>query len=104
LTDFVLTSPMLLAWAIVKVSSSTSSTARIFGEERSMTVEEEASAKLDLQEVYRLLAEGKPVTDAGLIRRIRERSEAARRTVFERNGLLDVAVPFIRALREGEDE
>jgi hypothetical protein len=49
------------------------------------------------------LAEGKPVTDPELIRRVRERSVAARRAVFERSGLLDIAVPAIRALRDGED-
>ena len=58
----------------------------------------------DLTEVYRLFAEGKPVTDPDLIRRIRERSEAARKAVFERNGLLDIAVPYIRALRDGDEE
>jgi hypothetical protein len=68
-----------------------------------MAVGDDASAKADLQQVYRLLAENRPVADPGLIGRIRERSEAARRTVFERNGLLDVAVPAIRALRDGEE-
>jgi len=58
----------------------------------------------DLEEVYRLCAEGKRVTDSDLIRRIRERSEAARRAVFERNGLLDIAVPSIRALRDGDEQ
>jgi hypothetical protein len=58
----------------------------------------------DLEEVYRLYAEGKRVTDPELIRRIRERSEAARRAVFERNGLLDIAVPSIRALRDGDEQ
>ena len=43
------------------------------------------------------------MTDPELIRRVRERSVAARRAVFERNGLLDIAVPAIRALRDGED-
>jgi hypothetical protein len=38
------------------------------------------------------------------VRRIRERSEAARRAVFERNGLLDIAVPSIRALRGGDEQ
>jgi hypothetical protein len=68
-----------------------------------MSVEDEALAKADVQQVYRLMSEGRPVTDPGLIKRVRERSEAARRAVFERNGLLDVAVPLIRALRRGED-
>ncbi len=58
----------------------------------------------DLEEVYRLYAAGKRVTDPDLIRRIRERSEAARRAVFERNGLLDIAVPSIRALRDGDEQ
>jgi len=58
----------------------------------------------DLEEVYRLYAEGKRVTDPDLIRRIRERSETARRAVYERNGLLDVAVPAIRALRDGDEQ
>ncbi|MBV8127463.1 MAG: hypothetical protein JO114_07305 [Planctomycetaceae bacterium] len=58
----------------------------------------------DLEEVYRLYAEGKRVTDPDLIKRIRERSEAARRAVFERNGLLDIAVPSIRALRDGDEQ
>ncbi|MGC1722847.1 MAG: hypothetical protein WA746_28045, partial [Isosphaeraceae bacterium] len=58
----------------------------------------------DLEVVYRLYAEGKRVTDPDLIRRIRERSEAARRAVFERNGLLDIAVPSIRALRDGDEQ
>jgi hypothetical protein len=57
----------------------------------------------DVEEVFRLYAEGKPVTDPDLIRRIRERSEAARRAIFERNGLLDIAVPSIRALRDGDE-
>ncbi|HZW34624.1 MAG TPA: hypothetical protein VFF52_28120 [Isosphaeraceae bacterium] len=57
----------------------------------------------DLKEVYRLYAEGKPVTDPALIQRIRERAEAARKAIFERNGLLDIAVPSIRALRDGDE-
>jgi hypothetical protein len=64
-----------------------------------MVVGDDASAKADLEQVYRLLAENRPVADPGLLRRIRERSEAARRAVFDRNGLLEVAVPAIRAPR-----
>jgi hypothetical protein len=57
----------------------------------------------DLEEVYRLYAAGKRVTDPELIRRIRDRSEAARQAVFQRNGLLDIAVPAIRDLRDGDE-
>ena len=72
-----------------------------------MTNTEEPAAaqeRDDLEEVYRLYAEGKRVTDLDLIRRIRERSEAARRAVLKRNGLLDIAVPSIRALRDGDEQ
>jgi hypothetical protein len=67
---------------------------------RATQTEEQA----DLKEVYRLFTEGKPVTDPNLIRRIRDRSEAARKAVLERNGPLDIAVPSIRALRDGAEE
>jgi hypothetical protein len=71
----------------------------------STTNEHEATAReADLEEVYRLFAEGRPVTDPELVRRIRKRSEAARVAVFERNGVLDVAVPDVRALRNGDEE
>jgi hypothetical protein len=72
-----------------------------------MTNTEKVSAiqeQEDLAEVYRFYAEGKRITDLDLVRRIRERSEAARRAVFERNGLLDIAVPSIRSLRDGDEQ
>jgi len=68
-------------------------------EKRSATQQQE-----DLAEVYRFYAEGKRITDPDLVRRIRERSEAARKAVFERNGLLDIAVPSIRSLRDGDEQ
>ena len=61
----------------------------------------ETSPQSDLEEVCRLIAEGKKVTDAELLKRIQQRSEQASREVFERHGLLDVAVSLIR---EGRDE
>jgi hypothetical protein len=64
---------------------------------------ETATREADLDEVYRLLTEGQPVSDPELVRRIRERSEAARHAVFERNGVLDIAVPYVRALRDGDE-
>ena len=54
----------------------------------------------DLEEVHRLLAEGRPVTDPELLRRIRERSERASQEIFRRHGLLDVAVGLIRETRD----
>ena len=43
------------------------------------------------------------MADPGLITRIRERSDAGAVAVFERHGLLDVAVPVILRVRDGED-
>jgi len=37
------------------------------------------------------------------VRRIRGRSEAARKAVFERICVLDIAVPSIRSLRDGDE-
>lgn len=62
-----------------------------------------AQERADFEEVCRLVADGKRVTDPELLGRIRARAEEARRTVFERNGRLDIAVPSIRALRDGEE-
>jgi hypothetical protein len=61
-------------------------------------------AMADLAEVCRLVASGQRVTDPELLKRIRERSEKATREIFERHGLLDIAVPYIRELRDGADE
>jgi len=72
-----------------------------------MTNTEKASAiqeQEDLAEVYRFYAEGKRITDPDLVRRIRERSEAARKAVFQRNGLPDIAVLSIRSLRDGDEQ
>jgi hypothetical protein len=58
----------------------------------------------DLDEAWRqFLAFGR-VTDPELARRIQERSRQAREEVFRRHGLLDIGVPAIRALRDGEDD
>jgi hypothetical protein len=66
-----------------------------------MGIIDKSSPQTDLEEVCRLIAEGKKVTDPDLLKRIRERSEQATREVFEKHGLLDVAVDLIR---EGRDE
>jgi hypothetical protein len=60
----------------------------------------ETDIRADLEEVCRLLAEGKRVTDPELLRRIRERGDEVRREVFEKHGVLNVAVDLIR---EGRD-
>ena len=66
-----------------------------------MATETKPSAQDDLQEVCRLIAEGKRVTDPDLLKRVQERSEQATREVFEKHGVLNIAVDLIR---EGRDE
>jgi hypothetical protein len=66
-----------------------------------MAVIAEPSPQADLEEVLRVIAEGGKVTDPDLLKRIREHSEQATREVFEKHGLLIVAVDLIR---EGRDE
>jgi hypothetical protein len=62
---------------------------------------DKSSPQTDLEIVCRLIAEGKRVTDRDLLNRIRERAEQATREVFEKHGVLNVAVDLIR---EGRDE
>ncbi len=67
-----------------------------------MATIDKISPQTDLQEVCRLIAEDKKVTDPDLLKRIRERSEQATREVFEKHGFLDVAVDLIRGGRDEE--
>jgi len=46
---------------------------------------------------------GKPL-DPEVYRRIREEAARASEEVYRKHGLLDIGVPAIRALRDGEDE
>jgi hypothetical protein len=58
-----------------------------------------ADIMADLEHVAAAAAAGiKP--DADVVRRVRERADRAREELFRRNGLLDVAVPAIRELRD----
>ncbi len=66
-----------------------------------MATIDKPSAHADLEEVCRLIAEGKKVVDRELLQRIQERSEKATHEVFEKHGLLNIAVDLIR---EGRDE
>lgn len=63
---------------------------------------EMTQAQDDMAEVLRLVAAGERVSDPELRKRIEKRAESARLAVFERNGTLDIAVPYVRALRDGE--
>ena len=55
-----------------------------------MTTVDKPSPQSDLEEVCRLIAEGKKVTDP-YSQRIQERSEQATREIFEKHGLCIVA-------------
>ena len=57
----------------------------------------------DTRAVIEKLTTGKPL-DPETVRRIRERADRIREEVFRKHGLLDIGVPAIRALRDGEDE
>ena len=56
----------------------------------------------DLEEVCRLIPEGKPVTDPTLLKRIYERAEQVRRTMLEKHGMTNIAVDLIREARDEE--
>lgn len=56
----------------------------------------------DLEELCRLVSEGKRVTDPELHRRIAERAEAARAETARLLGVQNVAVDIVRAMRDAE--
>jgi hypothetical protein len=61
-----------------------------------------ADEMADMEEVCRLIAEGKRVTDPALRKRIYERSEQVRRAMLERHGMTNIAVDLIREARDEE--
>jgi hypothetical protein len=54
----------------------------------------------DMEEVCRLISEGKRVTDPALLQRISERSEKVQRDVWEKYGVVEWAVDLIREARD----
>jgi hypothetical protein len=54
----------------------------------------------DAEEVMRLVAEGKRVTDPDLIERVRGRAEKVRQEMLQRYGVTDIAVELIREARD----
>jgi len=61
-----------------------------------------AEEMADMEEVCRLVAEGKRVTDPALLKRIYERSEEVQRQVREKYGVVEWAVELIREARDEE--
>jgi hypothetical protein len=54
----------------------------------------------DSQEVARLIAEGKKVTDPELRRRIHARAENVRQQILDKHGVVEWAVEMIRDARD----
>jgi hypothetical protein len=61
-----------------------------------------AEEMADMEEVSRLISEGKPVTDPALLKRIYERSEEVQRQIQDKHGIVEWAVDLIREAREEE--
>ncbi len=56
----------------------------------------------DMEEVCRLIAEGKHVTDPELLERIHERAEQVQRAMLEEHGVTNIAVDLIRQAHDEE--
>jgi hypothetical protein len=61
-----------------------------------------AEEMADMEEVSRLISEGKPVTDPALLRRIYEQSQEVQRQIREKYGVVEWAVDLIREARDEE--
>ena len=62
-----------------------------------------AALLAEMEEIARQALSG-GVRDPEVLRQIRERADQVRKDVFRDHGLLDVATPAIRELRDGADE
>ena len=61
-----------------------------------------ADLEADTQAMMESLTTGKPL-DPDILRRIRERGERIRQKIYAEHGVLDIGVPAIRALRDGDE-
>jgi hypothetical protein len=61
-----------------------------------------ADMKADTDAVMDSIATGKRL-DPVIARRIRDRAELIRQEILEKHGLLDIGVPAIRELRDGDE-
>jgi hypothetical protein len=61
-----------------------------------------AEEMADMEEVSRLISEGKPVTDPELLRRIYQRSNQVQRQTRDKHGVVEWAVDLIRDARDEE--
>jgi hypothetical protein len=58
------------------------------------------NVEADMEEVCRLVAEGKRITDPELLKRIQDRSRAVQEQIREKYGEVDWAVDLIREARD----
>ncbi len=68
--------------------------------EKPRTISPEETA--DMQEVCRLISQGKRVTDPELRKRIQARSDEVRRQMLQAHGITNIAVDLIREVRDEE--
>ena len=61
---------------------------------------DDPQALVDLEEVCRLVSEGKRITDPELIRRIERRAAAAREETLRLFGMQEIAVEIVRSMRD----
>ena len=61
-----------------------------------------ADLEADTKAMMESLTTGKPL-DPEIRRRIRERGELIRQKIFAEHGVLDIGVPAIRELRDGDE-
>ena len=61
---------------------------------------DDSQSLADLEQVCRLVAEGKRVIDPELHRRIEERADAAREESLRLYGVQDIAVTIVREMRD----
>jgi hypothetical protein len=64
------------------------------------SITDDTQALADLEEVCRLISEGKKVTDPDLISRIEEQAQEARREDMRIFGVREVGVDIIREMRD----
>jgi hypothetical protein len=64
------------------------------------TAATDTQARADLEEVCRLLSDGKWVTDSELIHRVERRAAESREEALRLFGVREIAVDIVRAMRD----
>jgi hypothetical protein len=69
-------------------------------EETMAMVDRPSQEQVDAEEIMRLVAERKRVSDPELIQRVQERAQRVRREILEKHGVVEWAVDLIRESRD----